>query len=90
MSADMGRAHVRSQVLTADGHADVFSVLVEDSDIDVRGQVAPAELRREVGIHVERVRVDVQFVVSDRHDVVREVENELVALRDALHESCVI
>ena len=51
-------------VLTSDRNADAAAVLVKDGDVHVRGEVPPVELRHEVGIHVVRVRVDIQFVAA--------------------------
>ena len=56
--------YVRRRALTTDRDADRVVVLVEDGDVHVGREVAPAELRREVGVHVERVLVDVQLVAA--------------------------
>ena len=47
------------QRLTSHGDADSLAVLVSDGNVDVRGQIATVELRDEVSVHVEGVRVDV-------------------------------
>ena len=48
-------------------------MLVGNSDVDVGREVSSIELRREVLVHVERVRVDVQFMASE---LVSESANE--------------
>lgn len=50
-------------------------------NVDVRREVTALELRRKVFVHVQRVVEDVQFVVADCHDVVRDLFQELVRLR---------
>ena len=59
----MIREHTKRR-RTADGNADGVTVLVRNGDVHVGREVAPAELGREVGVHVERVLVDVQFVAA--------------------------
>lgn len=44
----------RCEVLTADGNADGFSMLVRDRDVHVRREIAALELRREILIPKEQ------------------------------------
>jgi hypothetical protein len=50
--------------LTSDGHTDRGAVWSRNCDIDIRGEIPAGKFWGEVPVHVERIRVDVQFVAK--------------------------
>jgi hypothetical protein len=63
-----------------DGHVNGIVVLVGHGDVDVTGKVSAIKSGGKVGIHIERVVVDVQFVVADGHNIVRDLLHELICV----------